>query len=43
MKKKFKKVIPIIKNGKGKKCGCVLISVDEVAVTTMNETLKCAA
>ena len=40
MKKRKSKVI---KMGKGKKCGCVLISIDEVAVTDMNNKIKCAA
>lgn len=43
MKKNPIKLIPNIKAGKGKKCGCLLISIDEVAVTKLNETLKCAA
>lgn len=43
MKKIIKKPIPTIKNGKGKKCGCLLISIDEVAVTNLNEKIKCAA
>lgn len=43
MKKKIIQLIPQIKAGKGKKCGCVLISIDEVGVTTMNEKIKCAA
>jgi hypothetical protein len=42
MKHKVIKLKPV-RAGKGKKCGCVLISIDEVAVTTMNEKLKCAA
>lgn len=43
MKKKIFKLVPQIKSGKGKKCGCVLISIDEVAQTNMNEKIKCAA
>lgn len=43
MSKKTIKLIPKIRAGKGKKCGCVLISIDEVAVTNMNEKIKCAA
>lgn len=41
MKKKQRELRPSIKMGKGKKCGCVLISIDEVAVTKMNEKIKC--
>lgn len=43
MKHKTIKLIPAIKAGKGKKCGCVLISIDEIAQTNMNEKIKCAA
>jgi hypothetical protein len=41
MKKKQREMRPSIRMGKGKKCGCVLISIDEVAQTNMNEKIKC--
>lgn len=42
--KKVIKLKPIqIQAGKGKKCGCVLISIDEVCVTDLNVKIKMVA
>lgn len=43
MKPKKKTLRPSVRMGKGKKCGCVLISIDEVCVTDLNTKIKMAA